>query len=287
MIEYGVYNFIGCKIIVNNHLNFDLWESLIDEYHDKVALEFLKYGFPIGYSSKELPKSCSRNHKGGHDYPNDVDLHINKEMSHGATLGHFKTPPFNVNFFYFTIEYCSQKGSSHRRRIMDLSFPPERSVNDGIFKNVYLGEFYKLSFPSIDSLIEIIWKKGPSAYLFKRDLSRAYRQLPVDPADYPFLGYSWRNDFYFDIVLPFGLRSAAMMCQRTTNAINFIFHNMGFDTVNYLDDFGGCDTIAQADLAFHKLGSLLKQLGIAESEDKAVAPSQIMVFLRSKLTPLI
>ena len=137
-----------------------------------------------------------------------------------------------------------------------------------------MGEFYKLSFPSIDSLIEIIWKKGPSAYLFKRDLSRAYRQLPVDPADYPFLGYSWRNDFYFDIVLPFGLRSAAMMCQRTTNAINFIFHNMGFDTVNYLDDFGGCDTIyiAQADLAFHKLGSLLKQLGIAESEDKAVAP---------------
>ena len=45
------------------------------------------------------------------------------------------------------------------------------------------------------------------------------------------------------------------MCQHTTYAINFIFHNMGFDPVNYQDDFGGCDTIAQADLAFHKLGS--------------------------------
>ena len=112
---------------------------------------------------------------------------------------------------------------------MYLRFPPKRSVNDGNFKNVYLGEFYKLSFPSIDSLIELIWKKGPSAFLFKINLSRAYRQLPVDHANYPFLGYSWRNDFYFDIVLLFGLRSAAMMCQRTTNAINFIFHNMGFD----------------------------------------------------------
>ena len=98
--------------------------------------------------------------------------------------------------------------------IMDLSFPPERSVNDGIFKNVYLGEFYKLSFPSIDSLIEIIWKKGTGAYLFKRDLSRAYRQSPVDPADYPFLGYSWRNAFYCDIVLPFGLRSANLCTLR-------------------------------------------------------------------------
>ena len=97
---------------------------------------------------------------------------------------------------------------------MDLSFPSERSVNDGIFKYVYLGEFYKLSFPSIDSLVEIIWKKGPSVYLFKRDLSRAYRQLPVDPADYPFLGYSWRNDFYFDIVLPFGLRSTNLCTLR-------------------------------------------------------------------------
>ena len=76
------------------------------------------------------------------------------------------------------------------------------------------------------------------------------------------------------------------MCQRTTNAINFIFHNMGFDAVSYLDDFGGWDTIAQADLAFHKLGSLLKQLGIAESEDKAFAPSQIMVFLGSKFNTI-
>ena len=92
VIETSVYNFIGCKIRVNN---FDLWESLIDEYHDKVVLEFLKYGFPIGYSSKELPKSCSRNHKGAHDYPNDVDIHVNKEMSHEATKGPFKTPPFN------------------------------------------------------------------------------------------------------------------------------------------------------------------------------------------------
>ena len=107
VIESGVY--IGCKIRENNHLNFDLWESLIDKYHGKVVLEFLKYGFSIGYSSKELPKSCSRNHKGAHDYPNDVDLHINKEMSHGATLGPFKTPPFNVNFFTSSLNTVSKK----------------------------------------------------------------------------------------------------------------------------------------------------------------------------------
>jgi hypothetical protein len=38
------------------------------------------------------------------------------------------------------------------------------------------------------------------------DLKRAYRQFPIDPGDYRFLGYSWRNQLYFDKERP--MRSA-------------------------------------------------------------------------------
>ena len=59
--------------------------------------------------------------------------------------------------------------------------------------------------------------------LYKRDLKRAYRQFPVDPLDYPLLGYCLKHSLYFDLVLPMGLRSAAMACQRITNAVCLTF----------------------------------------------------------------
>ena len=54
---------------------------------------------------------------------------------------------------------------------------------------------------------------------FKRDLKRAYRQFPIDPFDYPLLGYQWNGELYFDVVLPMGLKTAAMACQRSTSAV--------------------------------------------------------------------
>ena len=46
--------------------------------------------------------------------------------------------------------------------------------------------------------------------MFKRDLKRAYRQIPVDPGDIHVLGYKWDNKLYFDTALPMGLKSAAL-----------------------------------------------------------------------------
>ena len=61
---------------------------------------------------------------------------------------------------------------------------------------------------------------GLGAHIYKRDLRHAYRQIPVDPADYQYLGYFWEDMAYFDTVLAMGQRNAAMMCSRTTNAVN-------------------------------------------------------------------
>ena len=66
-----------------------------------------------------------------------------------------------------------------------------------------------LTYPTVDDIADRIIQLGPGCLLFKRDLKRAYRQLPVDPFDYPLLGYSWRDKLFFDVRLPMGLRSAA------------------------------------------------------------------------------
>ena len=78
--------------------------------------------------------------------------------------------------------------------------------------------------------------------MYKKDLKRAYRQIPVDPKDYKFLGYKWRGSYCFDLVLPFGLRSATLACQRTTTAIAYMFKSeFNFACINYVSDFRGVE----------------------------------------------
>jgi hypothetical protein len=84
---------------------------------------------------------------------------------------------------------------------------------------------------------------------------------------------------YFDTVLPMGLRSAAMACQRATNAVSFICSSNGYNIVNYLDDFIGVARPDTAFAAYQFLGELLVQLHLEESTRKAESPATCMTIL--------
>ena len=132
----------------------------------------------------------------------------------------------------------------------------------------------------MDTLAALIKKEGQGCYLFRLDLSRAYRQLPIDPYDYRLLGFHWHSEYYIDTRLPFSLASAAMACQRTTNAVTYMFNKQGYPLVNYLDDFASARAqFSEAISMFYQLKQLLLEFGLRESADKAVFPTQIMVFL--------
>lgn len=57
--------------------------------------------------------------------------------------------------------------------ILDLSFPAGQAVNDGISKDLYLGQRIGLSYPGMDELVRMIVKMGRGCLMFKRDLKRA------------------------------------------------------------------------------------------------------------------
>ncbi len=105
----------------------------------------------------------------------------------GAMLGPFKESPFCVPLC-ISPTHTVPKGKTEHRSTGNLSFPEGKSINAGIPKGMYLGELGKLSFPSVDAMSHMIRKKGKECHMFKRDLSRAYRQLPLDPVDIHFLG---------------------------------------------------------------------------------------------------
>ena len=126
-----------------------------------------------------------KNHKGSLTFPEYVDIPINKEVDLGATLGPYSINPLSSNLKLITsaLNTVPKKNLEDRRVILDLSFPHGKSVNNGIQKSGYLGTEYTLSYPTIDDFIDIIINKGEGCLMYKKDLRRAYRQIPVDPGD--------------------------------------------------------------------------------------------------------
>ncbi|XP_035695801.1 uncharacterized protein LOC118429421 [Branchiostoma floridae] len=161
-------------------------------------------------------------------------------------------------------------------------WPPSQcrlSVNSGIPTDAYYGVPFKLTLPRLDDFLDIVVAKGPACLMFKRDLRRYYRQIPVDPKDYALLGFTWRGLVFVDTSLPFGLSSSTFLAQRVSDAVNYVFHLDGYDAVNYIDDFGGADEPDRATDAYEHLGKLIQDLGLEESAQKAEPPSTYMTFV--------
>lgn len=53
----------------------------------------------------------------------------------------------------------------------------------------------------------------------KTDIVSAFRLFPVHPDDWELLGIHWNDQYYFDKVLPFGLRSAPFIFNQLADAI--------------------------------------------------------------------
>ena len=106
--------------------------------------------------------------------------------------------------------------------IHHLSAPVRQSINNFIDP-----EAYSLVYPSIDHATAILTCLGPGTLMAKMDLKSAFRQIPVHPADWHLLGLTWRDQVYFDKVLPFGLRSSPFLFNNVGTAIEWIMKNYG------------------------------------------------------------
>jgi hypothetical protein len=285
----GRHNYVGLRLSVPSGWNIRYLVDALARYEDPEVADLLRFGFPVGYCPGDR-SACAdgkvRTHKGAVYYPDAVNAFLDSEVSLGATLGPFDNNPLMSPLTLSPLNTVDKDNGRKRRVIVDLSWPEGSSVNDGIDKRRYLDDDIQLHYPSVDSLLDIVRDKGSGCLLFKRDLRRAYRQIPVDPGDIHLLGYSWQSRIYIDRVFPFGLRSAAYICQRVTSALTYIAREKGVSCVNYLDDFGGAESPPMALNAFETLGEVLASAGAEESIEKACPPATVMTFLGVEIDTL-
>ena len=110
-------------------------------------------------------------------------------------------------------------GSNTRMTIIDLSWPKDLSVNDGVSGSVYLGTHFELKYPSIDLMVSRLNALGPAAKNFKIDSSRAFRHVRIDPGDIDLLGLRFRGQYYADLALPFGFCLASFFFQSSATQL--------------------------------------------------------------------
>ena len=137
----------------------------------------------------------------------------------------------------------------------------------------------QLTFPKVDELAHRIFKLGKNCLMFKVDLSRYFRQIPIDPGDYSLIGYVVNGEIYFDKVLPMGMRSAPYIAQSITNAIAHIHKVLGYFLLNYVNGFVGAEVREIAWQAYNSLTQLLQDLKVDTAPEKILPPKTRLEFL--------
>ena len=97
----------------------------------------------------------------------------------------------------------------------------------------------KISLSSSVKLDAAIMRHGRGARMMKVDINSAFRLCPVHPNDWHLLDVRWQSKFYFDKVLPFGLRSAPYLFDCLATAVEWLLRSKFHlkDVIHYLDDY--------------------------------------------------
>ena len=73
----------------------------------------------------------------------------------------------------------------------------------------------------------------------KLDIKSAFCNIPVHPSDWELLGMKWEGLYFFDMTLPFGLRSAPFLFDQFSSALEWIIQTKLQipKVIHILDDF--------------------------------------------------
>ena len=280
--DTAIPNFAGARIPIPSGLNIQAWRDLTQEinYPDKLICDFLCFGFPLDHDPVFYPNvGDKKNHSSALQYPEAIQSFIDTEVAAKAVIVPFNTPCFIPSPKISPLMTRPKHDSQERRVIMDLSWG-EHSVNSHIDNTQYLGTAYKLALPTVDTISDMILSAGQGSYIYKRDLSRAYKQLRTCPLAWPLTAFQHRDETFLDISICFGVKPGAMFCQRTTDVIAYTMKQKGHNLCSYIDDLLGIEkTQAKAQLADTYLGQKLDDLGLDHKEAKHFHPAQSQVCL--------
>ena len=268
---------------VSTPLNIDILERELSHHpdpnfvHDLISA--LRYGAHVGYTGPRQPR-VSRNLISAIQHPEVVSSNLNKEIQLGRVAGPFDSSPI-PDLQCHPVGVVPKKHSSEWRTIYHLSYPEGDSINDHIPKDPYA-----LQYVRVDDAIRILQSLGRGSFMAKTDLKSAFRLIPIHPADWHLLGIYWQSQYYVDLYLPFGLRSAPFLFNLLSEALEWILkNNYGLKHVlHILDDFFLAEpSRLQCLSSFITLLRVFMSVNAPVVASKTLGPSQVLEFMGIEL----
>ena len=148
-------------VLINSPLRVGEWRALLSSHPDEEFREYLLRGmverFRIGFDYTKECKSAKRNMLSAMQNPSVVSEYLAKEVALGRIMGPLEPGTLNIRSVrvnrFGVIPKPHQPG--RWRLIVDLSYPRDNSINDGIEP-----ELCSSSYASIDDAVEMVLRKG-------------------------------------------------------------------------------------------------------------------------------
>lgn len=257
------------------------WCKALHDHPDQRFTDFLlcgiKQGFRVGFNPVQQLKPAQENMRSALINSAPVTEYLQTELAANRVQGPFQPAQASGAQIsrFGVIPKKHQPGKW--RLILDLSYPPGYSVNDGIAK-----ELSSLRYATVDDAARIVSQMGPGTELAKIDIAHAYRNIPVHPDDHHLLGMQWENQIYIDTALPFGLRSAPKIFSAISDTLEWILLRHGMSScLHYLDDFLTMGEATSGDCG-RNLALMLRIceiLGLPIAKHKVEGPTTELEFL--------
>ena len=180
--QAGTPNYLGARVpLLHTTFNLDKWREHLIGYGSPEIVQNLEFGFKLGLQDFPDLSPALRNHGSAYQYFPWLDKFFADSVQKGGVSGPCGAVPFST-VMVSPLMTATKKPSS-RRAVYDASFGPY-SLNKSTPAEHYLGERISFSYPRIEDFQRLILKCGQGCYMYKRDLSRYYLQLPLDPTEY-------------------------------------------------------------------------------------------------------
>jgi hypothetical protein len=271
-------------------LKADAWQILlqttnyasVSEKHPGIIKQIIRgitHGVPIEFTgNREIDRVCNNLRVEAKDIPK-ISKVIADDVAAGKKAGPFSEKPFKY-FSCSPIGCVPKHGTEAIRCIHHLSFPRGGdSINGSTVE-----ESHELG--SLDRATYFIKRIGKGCFLIKLDVKAAYKIIPVDPNDWPLLGFKWEGKWYYERVLPFGLRSSCRLWEMYATALQHIFEKaVGIKCiVHYVDDFlFVVSTLEEGKRNLTRALMFAERLGVPFAPDKQIGPVTKLTFLGIEL----
>jgi hypothetical protein len=139
--------------------------------------------------------------------------------------------------------------SSFLKVVSPLGVAEQRDKLRLILNMRYVNSY--LTYPSFkfEGLRDLADIMHPDDWLFSIDLMNAYHHLGIHEKDWPYMGFSWRDKYYYFKVVAFGLGPAPWVFSKTVGVLSSKWRSQGIHNLPYLDDAlgGGLKDVSRDD----------------------------------------